>query len=311
MNWALSTPNWNWKKQWKNAALSRVLRFRVFNCSTQILIAMAIFEVTHLNGVEADTPYDAVFTPESVMSPAQENADGDVVITVRRGTPDGGSDEYTVSDTLSVVNEGLSIGTSGAQAASARVQSLSAASTAAEYPSAEAVYDIQVEVLAQARILANTSGLLLDGDAAATYPFNSGHQLVATGGTQVRPIGLVHILAANFQTVGDLAPKLQVQGVLSVNDAAPVGNFTIGLYPVTRPSSSGGSTGLIYTLGTVVAGSTAAFTAPAADSMAVANSTAFALPSDGFYCLGVVSSATVATSSAVHMVAVLKATNAA
>mgnify|MGYP000264016713 CR=1 FL=1 len=106
------------------------------------------------------------------------------------------------------------------------------------------------------------------------------------------------------------AKKMRIRVNLSVNDVAPTGNFTFGLYPVTRPGTSGGAGLCIYTLGTVVSGSNgASFTTPAADSMATATSSDFAIPADGFYCIGVVTTATVATSSLVQVQAELQARN--
>jgi hypothetical protein len=88
---------------------------------------------------------------------------------------------------------------------------------------------------------------------------------------------------------------------------APTGNFTFGLYPITRPGTSGGAGLAIYTLGTVVSGSNGAtFTTPAADGLLNATGSDFALPANGHYVIGVVTTATIATSAHVHMTAKLQ-----
>jgi len=142
---------------------------------------------------------------------------------------------------------------------------------------------------------------------AGTYFLANGNVAGVTGTGTLYPPVLIHIVGADYPTVNGVAPKLRIRVVLAVNDVAPTGNFTFGLYPVTRPGTSGG-TGLdIYTMGTVVSGSNGAtFTTPAADSLGTAVSADFALPADGVYVIGVVTTATVAASSHLHMQALLQ-----
>ncbi|MGB4848989.1 MAG: hypothetical protein WBP41_13785, partial [Saprospiraceae bacterium] len=66
----------------------------------------------------------------------------------------------------------------------------------------------------------------------------------------------------------------------------------------------------IYTIGTVVSGSNgASFATPAADGLLSAVGSDFALPTDGFYIIGVVTTTTVVASSHIHMNAQLQLRN--
>lgn len=101
-----------------------------------------------------------------------------------------------------------------------------------------------------------------------TYALGRGDPTAVSGTGTLYPVELIQIDSTDFQTITGLAIKLRIRATLSVNDVAPTGNFTFGLYPVTRPATSGGAGLDIYTLGTVITGSNGAtFTAPAADSM--------------------------------------------
>jgi hypothetical protein len=145
------------------------------------------------------------------------------------------------------------------------------------------------------------AGSLTDGNVAGTYSLANGEAAVVSGGNNAAPIQLIYIDAAQFPAIAGTTRTMRISGVLSANDVAPTGNFTIGLYPVTRPGTSGGAGVNIYTLGTVVSGSTSQWTTPAADSTGFKTGTAFAMPATGFYAIGVVTTATVATNSHVHL----------
>lgn len=147
---------------------------------------------------------------------------------------------------------------------------------------------------------------LTDGQVAGTYALGYGAQAVASGSGVATPIALTYIDAAQFADIDGVARTMRLSVLLSANDVAPTGNYTFGLYPVTRPASSGGAGVGIYDLGSVVVGSTAGFTTPAADSTASAIGTPFAIPATGFYCIGVVTTTTVDTSAHVHLNAKLE-----
>lgn len=156
-----------------------------------------------------------------------------------------------------------------------------------------------------------TYRLLLDSSAshtaargAATYGMGQGDPALNTGAGSLYPLNVIYIDSANYPTVDGLSPKLRILATLFVNDTAPTGNYTFGLHPITRPATSGGAGVCIYTIGAAVASCTV-ITAPAVDSNNFTYSADFALPANGYYVLGFVSSAAVATNSHLHMSAQL------
>ena len=164
--------------------------------------------------------------------------------------------------------------------------------------------------LATHRVLKEGSGSHIAAKAAGTYALSNGGPLAVSGTGTLYPQALICIDEANFPTVNGKAPKLRIVATLATNNVAPTGNYTFGLFPVTRPASSGGAGLLIYTLGTVVSGSNgASWLIPAADLLEVKTSQDFDVPASGFYVLGVVTTATVATSSLVHCYSQLQMRN--
>jgi len=146
---------------------------------------------------------------------------------------------------------------------------------------------------------AEASGYLTAGDVAGTYPLGQGAQAVLRATGTATPISLVYCSSTGWSSVLGVARTMILTGMVSVNATAPTGNFTLGLYPVTATSGGAGVT--VYTLGTVVTGSTCTFTAPAANAVAFSASSAFNMPSAGVYAIAVVTTATVAASSNVHL----------
>ena len=154
------------------------------------------------------------------------------------------------------------------------------------------------------------AGSHIAAKVAGTYALGAGDPLAVGGTGTLYPIGVFHLVGADYPTVNGLAPKLRIRAVVNCNDTAPTGNYTIGLYPVTRPGTSGAAAVNIYTLGTVVSGSNGAtVSAPAADSINNLVGSDFALPADGDYCLAVVTTATVAVAAHVHINAYLQLHN--
>jgi ubiquinone biosynthesis protein UbiJ len=142
---------------------------------------------------------------------------------------------------------------------------------------------------------------------AGTYALGYGDPIAVSGTGTLYPIGVIYISNSDYPMVNGVAPKLMIRAQLYGNDAAPTGNYTFGLYPVTRPGTSGGSGVDIYTLGTVVTGSNGAtFIAPAADAMLQNQSADFAVPANGFYVIGVVTTSTVAANAHIQMTASLQ-----
>lgn len=160
------------------------------------------------------------------------------------------------------------------------------------------------------RVILDSSGSHIAGRVAGTYGIAQGQPLAITGTGTLYALNLIHINPADYPQIGTLGAKLRLKIVLAVNDVAPTGNFTFGLHPVSRPSTSGGAGLCIYTIGAAVAGSTVTRSTPAADSINVDVGADFALPAAGFYVIGMVSTATVATSSHLHISAALQHRNA-
>lgn len=162
----------------------------------------------------------------------------------------------------------------------------------------------------QYRTILQASGSHIAAQVAGTYALANGNPLAISGTGTLYPIGLIHIVAADYPTVNGLAAKLRIRMQLQCNDVAPTGNYTAGLFPVTRPATSGGAGLAIYTLGTVVSGSNGAtIPTPAADSSNLLVGADFALPADGLYCIGIVTTGTVATSAHIHIAAQLQMHN--
>jgi hypothetical protein len=162
------------------------------------------------------------------------------------------------------------------------------------------------------RTILTVNGVSVPTLTADTFLFMDGGKFarcqVASGPVQdtTRPT-VIYIASADYPNVSSLTAKLRFRVTLFVNDVAPTGNFTVGLYPLTRPASSGGADQLAFTIGTVVTGSNGAtFTTPAADSSNVAISSDFAIPADGYYAIGIVTTASIAASSFVLMSATLQ-----
>lgn len=168
-----------------------------------------------------------------------------------------------------------------------------------------------VDDLSQYSILNTVQGSITAGYGATTSGFNSnGLAIRGTGLTAAAPMTVFHIVSTDFKTVTGKAPKLRIRAVMNTNNVAPTGNYTLGLYPVTNASGAGAGL-LSYTLGTVVSGSNgAAFSAPAANSLLTAVGSDFALPADGVYCIGVVTSGTTAASAHIGLIAQLQIHNA-
>lgn len=149
--------------------------------------------------------------------------------------------------------------------------------------------------------LLEAAGSHIAAKAAGTYALGMGDILAVSGTGTLFPIATIYLAAADYPAMGALTPKLRLRYQLYTNDVAPTGNFTLGLYPITRPATSGGAGLCIYTLGSVVPGSNgAAFSSPAADLLGSAVGADFALPADGHYCLGIVTTGTIATSAHTH-----------
>jgi hypothetical protein len=176
-------------------------------------------------------------------------------------------------------------------------------------PVSTAAATILNAILGLYRTVLQASGSHTAARAAGTYGFGHGDPLAVTGVGTLYPLAVLRIDSADYPTINALVPKFRVKWTLEVNDVAPTGNFTFGLHPITRPSTSGGTGLNIFTIGAAVTGSTSTSSAPAADAQVSGASADFALPADGWYVLGVVTTAAIATSSHLHMTSTLQVRN--
>jgi hypothetical protein len=104
--------------------------------------------------------------------------------------------------------------------------------------------------------------------------------------------------------VSGLTTKLRIRAGIGVNNTAPGATFTIGLYPVTF---AGADANLVPTLGTIVSGSGAALTTPAANAEVMAVSSEFDVPAAGLYMFAVdITGGTVAAACEAALRAVLQ-----
>ncbi len=160
------------------------------------------------------------------------------------------------------------------------------------------------------RTIADRSGSHIAARVAGTYAIPQGDPIPISGDGTVYPWGTIYIDPADYPTINGITTILRIRAQVYVNDVAPTGNFTFGLYPVTRPATAGGAGVNIYTIGTVITGSNGAtVVAPAADSAGNLLGADFAIPAAGHYVIGVLTSATVAADSLLHISAQLQMRN--
>lgn len=168
-----------------------------------------------------------------------------------------------------------------------------------------------LSIFATYRTILEANGSITAAQTAGKYGLNSGGAAIKSGAGSIYPLNNIILAAADYPPIAGVNPKLRIRAQLYTNDVAPTGNFTVGLYPITRPGTSGGAGVLIYSIGTVVTGSDGAtFTTPVADGLLDAVGSDFTLPVDGQYILGVVTTGTIAASAHVHCSAQLQIHNA-
>jgi hypothetical protein len=156
-------------------------------------------------------------------------------------------------------------------------------------------------------MILDSSGSHSAAKAAGTYGLGQGDIASVSGTGILYPLNVLYIDSADYPTIDGKTPKLRVRFIIEGNDvAAFTGTFVCGLHPVTRPATSGGAGLCIYTMGAAVTGSTVTLTNPAADSQNNLVGADFVLPANGFYVLGFVTNATMATSAHCHISASLQ-----
>lgn len=136
------------------------------------------------------------------------------------------------------------------------------------------------------------------GTVAGTYLLSSvGAAVTITSAAIAVGTGIIHLDPTTNYAITGYTPKVRIVGTISNYGAAQVGvNYTFGLYPITAISTTG-----VPTVGAVVASSTALISAPGNGSINTAYSTSINMPTTGYYCVGVVTNATVAASSTVGL----------
>lgn len=160
------------------------------------------------------------------------------------------------------------------------------------------------------RTILQSSGSHIAGRVAGTYAMSVANPIAISGTGTLYPLSVIQIVSADYPTINGITTKLRIRAQLYTNDVAPTGNYTFGLYPITRPATSGGAGLAIYTLGTVVVGSNGAtFVAPAVDLLGSAVGADFAIPADGAYVIGIVTTAIPPASAHVHVNAQLQIRN--
>lgn len=133
----------------------------------------------------------------------------------------------------------------------------------------------------------------LDAPVAQTTELAEGSNGVAGGSNGGN--GVFYLDPADW--ANGRTANLRLRCVVVTNATAPACNFTFGLYPVT--ALGGGAAAVNVTFGTVVSGSTALFTTPAATSTLKVDSGDFTAPAAGDYAVGVVVSANAAANSSI------------
>jgi hypothetical protein len=154
------------------------------------------------------------------------------------------------------------------------------------------------------RVVCRGGGRMVAGQGTGTYGVPTGGQaLVSTLTGTIYPIMLFKMSSTTFPTVNLIAPSFRVRANVFTNDTAPGVTYVFGLYPVTRPLSSGGSGLTIYTFGTVVANSTATFAILGADTLNTQTSNAATLIDGATYAVGLTINGTLPLNCHVHVTA--------
>lgn len=149
---------------------------------------------------------------------------------------------------------------------------------------------------------------IIGGVGAGTYILgNDGIEPAASGGKLTtgspKNVHLFYLDDADY-TVAGKTQKLRLRVQIFVNGTKPTLKFTFGLYPIS--GCGGGANELTMTLGAVVAGSAVEINEPAANALAWGVGADFAVPADGAYALGVLTSGAMTANSAALLSAQLQ-----
>ncbi len=138
------------------------------------------------------------------------------------------------------------------------------------------------------------AGHLTAGQMANTYALpHGGQKCLGVSSGAIHPIVLLYVNSTLYPTVNNLPPLFCIRPTCCTNDVwSSSTTVTVGLYPVTRPESSGGDGITKYTFGTVVTDTECSFTEMDPDSLNYAESTSVELPA-GIYAIGLVLGGTI------------------
>lgn len=162
------------------------------------------------------------------------------------------------------------------------------------------------------RTLLSAQEFFNDGCFAKTYPMQrAGETTTAPQGNEGNSAGTWRAMPffyfddADYKVAG-LTQKLRLRAQIACNATKAAIKFTFGLYPLTV---AGAADTLKVTLGEVITGSTVEINEPAASTVTPAVGADFAIPVDGAYVLGVVTSAQLTADSYVLTSAQLQSHN--
>lgn len=171
-------------------------------------------------------------------------------------------------------------------------------------PNLAAAFTSYKQLARGAAQVTNSTGTfaLLVGEGVAA---NTSNPLVG-GGFATPADSLLELDPADFNA-NTRTTKLRLRFTAVTNAVAPAVNYTAGLYPIATYGGAAGAGPTIATVGTVVTGSTAVISTPAAAGRATpAVSTDFNFPAAGAYLLGVVPSGAAAVNAVVHLIVTLE-----
>lgn len=152
--------------------------------------------------------------------------------------------------------------------------------------------------------LTTASGRIDAGVSATSLLWHGGGQAATAAATAAAAGDAVLYINPADYTIGSLTNKYRIRASCLTNNVAPAQTLTVGLYPVT--ASAGASGTVSVTLDTVVAGSTIAFTTPAANTLSQNVTADFTAPAAGYYAIAVALTGATAASSNVAVGATLQ-----
>lgn len=144
---------------------------------------------------------------------------------------------------------------------------------------------------------------LTDAGSAGPYPLDVGAiSFEGTGSAGNTPPALFYFKTTDFPSVTGKTSVFKIKAEIYTNDVAPNVTFTVALYPVTRPTTSGTATNVLFTVGSIVTNSSAVAATPAVDSSTTFQSSEFTLTENGPYVIAVTMSGGILPASSTVLV---------